>query len=395
MCFIAAAIFFLLFAIPAEAAPLPCDALHDAMAHAPAGPVFLPSFPKEKDGPLHNTAFLYDNAAAALALIGCGSAPDAARIGDAMLTALDHDRYWHDGRLRNAYAAGAPEKPVKLAGWWHKQQNRWVEDQYQEGSDSGNMAWAMLALLALYRAGHEARYRHGAVRIAHWLEGNLDTRAPPGFVGGTFGDQPNVKHNRWKSTEHNADLAAAFTQLAGGTHDTHWRSRAKLTEDFVLTMWDSVCSCFDAGMAEDSITRNRTLSLDAQLWPVMAIASARVHADAALATALRRLSFKGGMAYGAQRDGQWTEGTEQAALLMKLTGKPAQARALMLAAEKNRTPDGWYFAADRQTSTGFDLQTDLTQHRSYFHTPALAPLAWAALAQTGFNPFTATRSLPH
>jgi hypothetical protein len=80
---------------------------------------------------------------------------------------------------------------------------------------------------------------------------------------------------------------------------------------------------------------------------------------------------------------------------MRLLAKSAQARDLMTAAEKNRMPNGWYRAADRKTSTGFALQTDLKQQRAYFPIPALAPLAWAALAQTGFNPLTGTNALPH
>ena len=44
----------------------------------------------------------------------------------AILRALDHDRFWRDGRLRNAYLAGTPANPLKLGGWWAKKQNRWV-----------------------------------------------------------------------------------------------------------------------------------------------------------------------------------------------------------------------------------------------------------------------------
>src|SRR5665213_4069131 len=383
-----------MFSVPACAAPTACAVLQSAVAQSPPGPLFLPSFPKEADGPLYNTAFLYDNAVATLALIGCDDAKDAARIGDSMLVALDHDRYWHDGRLRNGYAAGVVETPVKLAGWWDKKQNHWVEDGYQVGSDSGDMAWTMLALLALNRDGAGARYRSGAIRIAHWVDTNFDTRPPQGFMGGTFGDQPKPQPNRWKSTEHNTDLAAAFTQLSGATSDKHWRERAGIASAFVAAMWNPQCRCFDAGMAEDGRARNTTLALDAQLWPLLAIPAARSHADAALATVKQRLALKTGLSYGETRDGVWTEGTEQAALVMTLMGRAKDAAALTAIAEKNRAPDGWYFAADTKTSTGFDLQTDLKQHRAYFRIPALAALAWAALAQQGFNPFSGTKSLP-
>ena len=100
------------------------------------------------------------------------------------------------------------------------------------------------------------------------------------------------------------------------------------------------------------------------------------------------------MSYGETRDGVWTEGTEQAVLVMKFVGRTKDAATLSAAAEKNRAPDGWYFAADTKTSTGFDLQTDLKQRRAYFRIPALAPLAWAALAEQGFNPLTGTKALP-
>jgi hypothetical protein len=374
----------------AQAAPSACDVLRSAVEQSPPGPVFLPSFPQEKDGPLHNTAFLYDNAVATVALVGCGDAKDAARIGDAMLVALDHDRYWRDGRLRNGYAAGHADNPVKLAGWWDKKQNRWVEDQYQVGSDTGNMAWAMLALLSL----KDTKYRSGAIRIAHWVDTQFDTRPPQGFTGGTFGDQPKPTLNRWKSTEHNTDLTATFTQLANVTKDAHWQSRAKTASAFVAAMWNETCGCFDAGMAEDSKTRNTTLALDAQIWPLLALSENGARHPAVSKTLQQHFATEGGMAYSAQKDGVWTEGTLQAALLMKLLGKSAEANALMAMAQKNRAPDGWYRASNRKTSTGFDLQTDLKQHRAYFPIPALAPLAWAALAEQGFNPFTGMKTLP-
>jgi hypothetical protein len=105
------------------------------------------------------------------------------------------------------------------------------------------------------------------------------------------------------------------------------------------------------------------------------------------------MSVKGGLAYGSARGGVWTEGTEQAALLMTLLARPAQR--LIAAAERNRAPDGSYFATDALSmSTGFDLESDPTQRRAYFHLPHLAALAWATLAQQGFNPFTGTKALP-
>ena len=81
--------------------------------------VVVPSYSTVELGPLHGAAYLYDNAVAAIALVGCGEQDKAHRIGAAILWAIDNDRTWHDGRLRNAYAAGVVANgPVKLPGWW-------------------------------------------------------------------------------------------------------------------------------------------------------------------------------------------------------------------------------------------------------------------------------------
>ena len=77
-------------------------------------------------------------------------------------------------------------RPVKLTGWWDKNQNQWVEDAYQVGSDSGNMAWAMLALLALHKTSGDARYLDAAKRIAAYLDKSFEARAPAGFNACTF-----------------------------------------------------------------------------------------------------------------------------------------------------------------------------------------------------------------
>ena len=140
---------------------------------SPSGPLFLPSYPTVESGPLHGAAYLYDNAVAAIALVGCGEQDKAYRIGSAILWAIDNDRTWHDGRLRNAYAAGVVANgSAKLPGWWDNTQNKWLEDRYQVGSDNGNMAWAMLALLSIDDVNTGSRFRDGAARL-----GNGPTRA--------------------------------------------------------------------------------------------------------------------------------------------------------------------------------------------------------------------------
>ena len=362
----------------------------------PSGPLFLPSYPTVESGPLHGAAYLYDNAVAAVALVGCGEQDKAYRIGEAILWAIDNDRIWHDGRLRNAYAAGVVANgPVKLPGWWDNTQNKWLEDRYQVGSDNGNMAWAMLALLSIDDVSTGSRFRDGAARLGTWVARWADTRGTGGFTGGTFGHEPAPEVRTWKSTEHNTDLAAAFGLLAIRTGDSRWRDMATAAEHFVNTMWDPACACFAAGTAEDGVTRNPTLALDAQVWPLTALPGAARKFASAITTAELRMSVDQGFSYGEDRDGVWTEGTGQMALLMELLGRTGKAKSLIAVIESQKSPDGGFYATSvRELPTGFVSDTDPTKPRLYFRLPHLGAASWAALAERGFNPFTATKRLP-
>ncbi|HSB95597.1 MAG TPA: hypothetical protein VLC91_04080 [Spongiibacteraceae bacterium] len=379
-----------------------CSYLAAQFAPLAAGPVLLASFPTVEEGPLHASAFLYDNAAATVALVGCGQLPLARRIGDAILIALDNDRFWHDGRLRNSYLAGALEKkvidkktPIKLGGWWDKEQQRWLEDRYQVGSDNGNMAWAMLALLAIDKAGTDAKYRAGAIRIGQWVASQRDTRGVGGFTGGTFAHEPQPSIIRWKSTEHNTDLAAAFAQLAQITGDQSWRDLSSAANQFVAAMWDSKRNCFNTGTGDDGVKINPFIVLDAQIWPLLALPGATQRYVKAIDCAHEWLSYKQGYAYSEVRDGVWTEGSAQALLLMKLLGRNDDAARLQEAIAQQRTQDGAYYASSiSQLPTGFMLATDPSQPRLYYRLPHLGALAWVALAERRFNPFTGTTALP-
>ena len=105
---------------------------------------------------LKNTAFVYDNALALLAFLASGTEDGISRarlIGDALVYALDHDRFFTDGRLRNAYQGGdlilppgwephAKRNTVRIPGWWDEGSKRWYEDRYAVSTHTGNMAWA-------------------------------------------------------------------------------------------------------------------------------------------------------------------------------------------------------------------------------------------------------------
>jgi hypothetical protein len=382
--------------LQASAAELPtaCAYLSSSMDAQSPEPLFLASYPTVKSGPLQGAAFLYDNAVATIALAACGEIKKAARIGDAILAALDRDRYWHDGRLRNGYLAGPiGPGPVKLAGWWDANQNMWVEDRYQVGSDNGNMAWAVLALLALDHATGDHRYRDGAARIGGWIKQWRGKTSPGGFTGGTFAHEPAPVVEAWKSTEHNTDLAAAFTALARVTGDKTWLVEARAARNFVRAMWRPKCGCFAVGTTEDGKTRNLYLALDAQIWPLLAIPGDAARDKAAMAPS--KLRDGDGFAYSEAKEGLWTEGTAQVALLLELSGRLDEADGFMKAVDTMRAPDGSYYAAStRELPTGFMLETDPTQPRQYFHIAHLAAVSWVAIAGRRYNPFTGTNALP-
>lgn len=386
--------------VPAQAAPAApaanaCRYLALAMLQQPPGAVLLPSYPGEHSGPLSGAAFVYDNAVASIALTACGQLTQARRIGDALLWALDHDRFWHDGRLRNAYAAGAfGSGPVKLAGWWDSKAGQWLEDGYQAGSDTGNTAWAMLALLTLEAGTGEVRYRDGALQLARWVEGRTDARGAGGFTGGEFGHEPAPQRQQWKSTEHNTDLAAAFRWLARTTGDAHWQDRAREAQDFVAAMWRAEDGYFAVGTGEDGVHLNPMLALDAQIWPLMAIPGSATRYAAALASCDRRLRFDTGYTYSEAGGGLWSEGTAQVAVLLELLHRDSAARAVQASVLAQRAPDGGYYASNvTATPTGFMLATDPTQPRVYFHLEHLGAAAWAALSEQRFNPFTGNAEL--
>lgn len=111
-------------AIRQQLADSSCSALHSVAVATPgSGPMLLASYPSLKQGDdstraLQNVAFVYDNALAGIALTACGEPDQARRIADALLLAAAHDPSFKDGRLRNAYRAGAVDAgKVELPGY--------------------------------------------------------------------------------------------------------------------------------------------------------------------------------------------------------------------------------------------------------------------------------------
>jgi hypothetical protein len=164
---------------------------------------------------------------------------------------------------------------------------------------------------------------------------------------------------------------------------------------FVQAMWDPQCACFGAGTGADGVSRNKLLALDAQIWPLLAIPEAASRYETVIDTAEKRLKAADGFAYSEAGTGLWTEGTAQMQLLFELLGQDGKVATLQSAIAQERAPDGGYFATrDASSPTGFALASDPNLPRRYLHLSHLGALAWVALAERRFNPFTGRSSLP-
>jgi hypothetical protein len=359
-----------------------------------AEPLFLASYrpgPGEAavPEPLRTSAFAYDNALAVSALLACGDAARARRIGEAFLIAIDQDRTFRDGRVRNAYRAGPvrPASPVLLPGWWDAAAALWAEDRYQDGTATGNVAWAGLALMALHDATGEARFRDGASRLAAWIRAQAADGPRPGFTGGRDGYDPEQTALAWKSTEHNLDVAALGVWL-GGPSDLAMAASARA---FVTSAFDPAAGCFRMGTTPDGGMQGPdVLALDTQLWPLLAIRDAPAPWWRALACAEARLAVPGGFDFNDDRDGLWVEGTAQAALAYRAAGRPETAAGLLASAAAERDASGWLYATrEPQVTTGLMIgPQSASADFLYYRRPHLGATAWAALAALGSNPFT-------
>ena len=156
---------------------------------------------------LRNTAFTYDNALALLAFLAHDSDDSIRRahlIGDAFTYAIEHDRTFTDGRVRSDYAAGDIALPpgwtpndrsgtVPIPGFYYEpaipddlSKTKFYEVE-QDAVDTGNNAWAMIALLKLYQKTGDSHYLDTARRIGsfiHTLRNDSQTASYKGFLGG-------------------------------------------------------------------------------------------------------------------------------------------------------------------------------------------------------------------
>jgi hypothetical protein len=374
-----------------------CAPLAGAVASQAAGSeaAFIRSYEHGEDesrlpAGLASTAFVYDNALAAIALVACGDVSSATTIGNALSLAARNDRTFKDGRVRNAYRPGpVREGPPALPGWWDDKQKIWAEDAAQDGSSTGNVAWAALALLTLHQATKEASYLADAEHLIDWVIANVSTGS--GFRGGFHGYDPQQVRLTWISTEHNVDVYAAASWLFRLTSEQKYADAASQARQFLERAFD--VDHFLLGTKPDgSLADPSMLALDVQLWPWMAIPDAPPAWRAALNFAAAHLAVKDGFDFNGDRDGLWVEGTAQASLAYRIAGDPHRSAQLLATLEADRTPSGFLNATrGGRVSTGLSINPTPTATEAdffYFRRPHLGATAWATLTATAWNPFT-------
>lgn len=343
------------------------------------GPALLPSYlirtsahANDFDITQSNVAYVYDNALAGLFLFNAGYTTEALRIAQALEIAQAHDRFFHDGRLRNAYAAGPMYLPAKLPGFWNNKTNQWDEDPYQVGSDTGPIAWAMLLWA---KVGMEAP----ANKAGNFLNATL--KAPLGYYGGLYGYDQSQQKLLWESTEQNLDLAVAFKKLNRMEDAEHAKA-------FVEAAYNPQEKLYKTGLTADG-RPGAMLAADAGIWPYLAGLGRPESAE----RAIDKLRHGEGIGFSDASHGIWLEGTAFAALALRSI-RGALATSFMDTVQENVSPQGYVYATVSPIlrtglKVGPSLKNSLPpQDFNYYRYPALSTTSWAGMAALNINPLS-------
>lgn len=320
-------------------------------------------------------SYTYDDAVVIAALLQRGTPEDIARariLGDALVYAQDHDAAG-DGRLRDAYHSDPFLKPDG------------APSVASQGSFTGNMSWAGLALMQLFRATHEPRYRAAAQKLAGFIVASaFDTRGRGGFTGGL---KANGDKLQWKSTEHNIDAYALFKMLGDKAHARHALSLVK-------AMWNRRGGFYFIGTGLDGVTVNRDdpTPEDVQTWSFLST-GLKAH-QGSIDWALANLSATGGSFQGLSfeerdRSGVWFEGTAHAAAALQAragNGDLNAAELLLLDIETGQAsaPNADGSGIDAASKDGLKTDDGGDAYFAALHTGATG---WYCIARQAGNPF--------
>jgi hypothetical protein len=373
-----------------------------------------------------HAAYLYDQALVLLAYLAHGFPADLKRakmIADAIVLAQENDRTFKDGRLRNAYVCGIPLDPkngyARLPGRWNQATERFYEDEYAVSTDTGNLAWAAIALIQadrLLTPVSKEKYHQAAVRLADWIVDHTAAKdAWGGFYGGfsggelAIGDSNGPQRLTWRSTEHNIDLVVLFKLLEAeyipkSKERQHWRIQRNKALNFVNKMWvsDKTGKYLLTGLGPEAKERNQmVIPLDVQTWSVLALngidgSDAFVSALQWATTECRANEIANGYDFNCHDgDGAWWEGTAQMAAALKMVNREPLYAKILDKLHDAQIHTGIYKGALPAASkcgltTGF-YKLWISSHQNlpwlYTDNPHVGATAWFIFALLGKNPF--------
>lgn len=390
------------------------------------------------DDPIRNAAFLYDNALLLLYFCACDDAQSARRarlLADSIVDAQSHDRSDSDGRWRNAYSCGPLIDPAtetaRLPAVYSPEQQGMREDRYTVSTDTGNMAWAIIGLLAAHQrfeAGRENpphRYLNAARRAARWLDEHC--RADDdlgGYSGGYEGWELSKSNSQaphklaWRSTEHNLDLAVALEKLSratSGEERRFWHDRGRHARKFVFAMWNAEGQHFWVGIRDCGGTRNRdAIAADVHAWSLLALGhdlefrrliawSGPGEVPCVLAWVEAHCREEGGGVSGYRFSdrgkGIWPEGCSQMAACYRYLGDNRRAEAILgkllrvspsgSGPGEGTASHGILAAHAKAAETGFikEFYPGVAGKWNYPRRQHLGATAWFLLAMRAANPY--------
>jgi hypothetical protein len=372
-------------------------------------------------GGIPNSAQVYDQALVLLAFLARGQPDDLRRAGliaQALLEAQHKDRTFKDGRLRNAYASGELIDPhsntTRIPAAYDRTAQRSFEDENAVGSDTGNMAWAALALLQadilLPRPAGES-YLSAALSLARWIVNNTKVDdSLGGFAAGVQGFEhaagasEGQQRKTYRATEHNLDLDALFGHLAERTgretpEGQYWTVQAAHARKFVDKMRNDNGDApyFWTGTGAGISINTSVIPLDVQTWSVLRTRQP-TNSSEALDWALENCheifhadAFDFNCKDG---DGVWWEGTAQLAAALRWLKRDRQAISILARLREAQLRDGIAVGALPAASrcgltTGFDLsfRSGRTIPWLYPDWPHIGATAWFIFAALRINPY--------
>ncbi len=378
------------------------DARMDHYERNPTSPRLIESYAITDGNPpcqrLVDIAFVYDNALVLLAYLhhqAPGSRRRARVLADAFVYAMNHDRYYHDGRLRNAYSAKQLISPktgkADLPGWWETGTNRWREDGFQVGSHTGNMAWVVIALSQYYRKYGGEQYKQAAIRLGTWIDSHTNDDGR-GYRGGFEGWEPNPEVISWKSTEHNIDIYVAFSWLYRISADDTWKVRAAFAKGFVASMWSK--DHFLIGtQVNGTHPETGNPPLDIQAWSILAFGDDRNALEwTERICHVKQSDGAEGFDFNTNKDGIWYEGTAHMVLAYRAVHACDKAALYLDTLRKTQlfAPGG---NGKGIVAASWGTRVDTGLGWNYFPCLHIGATAWYIFAETGINPYLGT-SLP-